>query len=40
MLLEAIDETVVTVPGDPANVKITFPEDLRLASFLWSSTNG
>jgi 2-C-methyl-D-erythritol 4-phosphate cytidylyltransferase len=30
-LVEAIGETVVVVPGEPANLKITTPEDLRLA---------
>ena len=30
------DLSVVAVPGDPANVKITFPEDLRLAEELFS----
>ena len=40
MLLEAIDEPVVTVPGEPSNLKITFPEDLRLASHLRASSHG
>jgi len=30
-LVEAIGGTVVTVPGDPTNLKITYPEDLLLA---------
>jgi 2-C-methyl-D-erythritol 4-phosphate cytidylyltransferase len=30
-LVEAIGEAVVVVPGDPANLKITTPEDLRTA---------
>jgi 2-C-methyl-D-erythritol 4-phosphate cytidylyltransferase len=40
MLLEAIGERVVTVPGDPANLKITYPEDLVLARLLLSSGHG
>jgi 2-C-methyl-D-erythritol 4-phosphate cytidylyltransferase len=40
MLLEAIGERVVTVPGDPANLKITYPEDLVLARLLRSSGHG
>ena len=40
MLLEAIDEPVVTVPGEPTNLKITFPEDLKLASYLRASSSG
>lgn len=40
MLLEAIGERVVTVPGDPANLKITYPEDLILARLLRSSGHG
>jgi len=39
-LLEAIGEPVVTVPGDSANMKITFPEDLRLATHLRASRHG
>jgi 2-C-methyl-D-erythritol 4-phosphate cytidylyltransferase len=33
-LVEAMGETVVVVPGDPANLKITTPEDLRTAEHL------
>ena len=37
---EAIGERVVTVPGDPANLKITYPEDLVLARLLRSNGHG
>ena len=40
MLLEAIGQTVVTVDGDPTNLKITFPEDLQLAESLLESSRG
>jgi 2-C-methyl-D-erythritol 4-phosphate cytidylyltransferase len=40
MLLEAIGEVVVTVPGEPNNLKITFPEDLDLAVSVWESRRG
>jgi 2-C-methyl-D-erythritol 4-phosphate cytidylyltransferase len=40
MLLESIGETVVTVPGEPNNLKITFPEDLELAASVWASRRG
>ena len=40
MLLELIGEQVVTVPGEPSNLKITFPEDLELASVLRSTGHG
>ncbi len=40
VLVEALGERVVTVPGDPANLKITYPEDLVLAEALWSGGNG
>jgi 2-C-methyl-D-erythritol 4-phosphate cytidylyltransferase len=40
MLLEAIGEVVVTVPGEPNNLKITFAEDLDLAASVWASRRG
>jgi 2-C-methyl-D-erythritol 4-phosphate cytidylyltransferase len=40
MLLELIGEQVVIVPGEPSNLKITFPEDLELASVLRSTGHG
>ena len=40
MLVEALGERVVTVPGDPTNIKITYPEDLELARLLRSSGHG
>lgn len=40
MLLEAIGEVVVTVPGEPDNLKITFPGDLELAAFVRASRRG
>lgn len=40
MLLEAIGEVVVTVAGEPNNLKITFPEDLDLAESVWASRRG
>lgn len=40
MLVEALGERVVTVPGDPANLKITYREDLELARLLRSSGHG
>lgn len=40
MLLEAIGERVVTVPGEPGNLKVTFPEDLELASVIRSRSHG
>lgn len=33
-LLELLGETVFAVPGDPANIKITCPQDLLIASAL------
>lgn len=39
-LLEAIGERVVTVPGDPANLKVTYPEDLVLVRLLRSAGDG
>ncbi len=33
-LVEAMGGLVVTVPGDPRNIKVTFPEDLDLAEAL------
>jgi len=33
-LVEAMGGLVVTVPGDPRNIKVTFPEDLALAEAL------
>ena len=33
-LVEALGEPVVTVPGDPANFKITTPLDLELARLM------
>lgn len=36
-LLEAIGERVVTVPGDPENLKVTYPEDLVLIRLLRST---
>jgi 2-C-methyl-D-erythritol 4-phosphate cytidylyltransferase len=36
-LVEALGEPVATVPGDPRNLKITSPEDLRLAGALLAS---
>ena len=33
-LVEAQGGTVVVVPGDPANLKVTTPEDLRIAAAL------
>ncbi len=35
-LLEASGRTVVTVPGDPRNLKLTRPEDLSVAEALLS----
>ncbi len=40
MLVEAMGERVVTVPGDPANLKITYPGDLELAARLRSVGHG
>jgi 2-C-methyl-D-erythritol 4-phosphate cytidylyltransferase len=34
VLVEACGGRIVTVPGDPANIKITTPQDLRLAGAL------
>lgn len=39
-LLEAIGEVVVTVPGEPDNLKITFPGDLEMAASVWASRRG
>jgi len=36
-LVEALGQTVVMVPGSPLNLKITTPDDLRLAEALLSS---
>ena len=36
-LLEALGEPVRTIPGNPANFKITTPLDLRLAEVIWRS---
>lgn len=35
-LLERVGRTVVTVPGEPSNLKVTYPEDLVLALALSS----
>jgi len=40
VLVEALGERVVTVPGDPENLKITYPEDLDLARLLRSGGHG
>lgn len=40
MLLESIGEVVVTVPGEPDNLKITFPGDLDLAASVRASRRG
>jgi 2-C-methyl-D-erythritol 4-phosphate cytidylyltransferase len=34
MLVERNGGRVVTVPGDPGNLKITYPEDLDIAEAL------
>jgi 2-C-methyl-D-erythritol 4-phosphate cytidylyltransferase len=39
-LVEALGERVVVVAGDPANLKITYPEDLELARLLRSGGHG
>ena len=36
-LVEALGEPVRTIPGDPANFKITTPLDLRLAEVIWKA---
>ncbi len=40
MLVEAIGERVVTIPGDRANIKVTYLEDLELARVLRSVDRG
>ncbi|GMQ86687.1 MAG: 2-C-methyl-D-erythritol 4-phosphate cytidylyltransferase [Acidimicrobiia bacterium] len=40
MLVEAIGGRVVTVAGDPGNLKVTYPEDLELARLLRSVDRG
>ncbi len=40
MLVEALGATVRVVPGDPANLKITAPEDLGAAERLLASRCG
>lgn len=40
VLVEALGERVVVVEGDPANLKITYAEDLELARLLRSSGHG
>lgn len=39
-LVERLGETVVLVPGDARNVKITRPDDLLLARAIWPSLAG
>ena len=36
-LIEALGEPVRTIPGNPANFKITTPLDLRLAEVVWAT---
>jgi 2-C-methyl-D-erythritol 4-phosphate cytidylyltransferase/2-C-methyl-D-erythritol 2,4-cyclodiphosphate synthase len=40
MAVEALGERVVTVPGEPGNLKITYPEDLQLAAVLRTAAHG
>ncbi len=37
--LEELGIPVYTVPGDPTNIKVTTPQDLKLAEFFLSSVN-
>ncbi len=39
-MVETLGERVVVVAGDPANLKITYPEDLELARLLRSGGHG
>jgi 2-C-methyl-D-erythritol 4-phosphate cytidylyltransferase len=39
-LLQAIGEQVVTVPGDPGNLKITYPEDVAVAAAMLAGADG
>jgi 2-C-methyl-D-erythritol 4-phosphate cytidylyltransferase len=39
-LVEALGEPVVTVPGDPWNVKVTVPADLEVVRALLAATEG
>ncbi len=38
-LIERLGERVVTVPGETANIKVTYPEDLHLAALLRSASH-
>ncbi len=39
-MVEAVGGTIATVDGDPANLKVTYPEDLAVAEALRSGRHG